>query len=266
MAAKYFEIIVKREDHSVWIMINRPEKLNTITTRVASEILSALEECRFDREVRAVVLTGNGRNFSAGADIKQFYGISIEEAINFHRKLNDVVIKFRSFPKPIIALLHGYALGGGLEISESADIRVATETCIIGQPEIDIGINAGAGGNVILPRLIGHGMALYLALTGSKISASKALEIGLVDMVVPDDSAESFVKGLIEKISEKPYDTVSTIKTVMVNGVGTDVVSALEYEATAFGLLLASDETQDRIGKFVNKHRDNAKNFKSPAD
>lgn len=254
MPEKYLEITIRYEPHSVWILINRPEKLNTITARVADEIISALDECSQDREVRAVVLSGVGKNFSAGADINQFYGISTDAAIAFHRKLNALVLKLRSFPKPVIALLHGYALGGGLELSESADIRVATETCTLGQPEVDIGINAGAGGNVVLPRLIGYGKAMYLALTGSKISAAKAMEIGLVDAVVPDASAESFVRELIGKISEKPYDTVSTIKAVMVSSMASEVSAGLEYEATAFGYLLATEETQKRISSFIGKH------------
>ena len=254
MPEKYLETMIRHEPHSVWILINRPEKLNTITTRVADEIISALDECSQDREVRVVVLSGVGKNFSAGADINQFYGISTDAAIAFHRKLNDLVLKLRSFPKPVIALLHGYALGGGLEISESADIRVATETCTLGQPEVDLGINAGAGGNVVLPRLIGYGKAMYLALTGSKITAAKALEIGLVDAVVPDSSAESFVRELIGKISEKPYDTVSTIKDVMVSSMNSGVPAGLEYEATAFGRLLSTEETRKRISGFISKH------------
>jgi len=254
MPEKYQETTIRHEPHSVWILINRPEKLNTITAGVADEIISALDECSQDRDVRAVVLSSMGKNFSAGADINQFYGISTEAAIAFHRKLNDLVLRIRSFPKPVIALLHGYALGGGLEISESADIRVATETCTLGQPEIDLGINAGAGGNVVLPRLIGYGKAIYLALTGSKISAARAMEIGLVDAVVPDSSAESFVRELIEKISEKPYETVSIIKAVMVNSLNSEVSAGLEYEATAFGYLLASEETQKRISGFIGKH------------
>lgn len=254
MPEKYLETTIRHEPHSVWILINRPEKLNTITAGVADEIISALDECSQDRDVRAVVLSSMGKNFSAGADINQFYGISTEAAIAFHRKLNDLVLRIRSFPKPVIALLHGYALGGGLEISESADIRVATETCTLGQPEIDLGINAGAGGNVVLPRLIGYGKAIYLALTGSKISAARAMEIGLVDAVVPDSSAESFVRELIEKISEKPYETVSIIKAVMVNSLNSEVSAGLEYEATAFGYLLASEETQKRISGFISKH------------
>ena len=254
MPEKYLETTIRHEPHSVWILINRPEKLNTITTRVADEIISALDECSQDREVRVVVLSGVGKNFSAGADVNQFYEMSTDAAIAFHRKLNDLVLKLRSFPKPVITLLHGYALGGGLEISESADIRVATETCTLGQPEVDLGINAGAGGNVVLPRLIGYGKAMYLALTGSKISSAKAMELGLVDAVVPDSSAESFVRELIEKISEKPYDTVSTIKAVMVNSMNSDVSAGLEYEATAFGYLLSTEDTRKRISGFISKH------------
>lgn len=255
MAGEYSEIIVTREGHSMWIRINRPEKMNTVTAPMANEILSALDSVKDDRSISSVVLTGSGKNFSAGADINQFTGIGVEAAMNFHRKLNEVVLAFRTFPKPVIAFLHGYALGGGLEISESADIRIATENCILGQPEVDIGINAGAGGNVVLPRLIGHGKAMYLAVTGSKIPASEALKMGLVDMVILEESAETFVKELTEKIAEKPYETVSTIKSVMVNGSYMDVAAALEYEATAFGYLLGSSGTQERIRKFLDRRK-----------
>ena len=107
---------------------------------------------------------------------------------------------------------------------------------------------------MVLPRLIGYGKAMYLALTGSKITAAKALEIGLVDAVVPDSSAESFVRELIKKISEKPYDTVSTIKDVMVSSMNSGVPAGLEYEATAFGRLLSTEETRKRISGFISKH------------
>ncbi|MEM0155398.1 MAG: enoyl-CoA hydratase/isomerase family protein [Thermoplasmataceae archaeon] len=255
MISQSSEILVDREDHSLWIRLNRPEKLNTLTAEMANEIISALRSAEADRTIRAVIITGNGANFSAGADINQFAGIDPGSAIEFHRKLNEVVLAFRTFPKPIIALLHGYALGGGLEISESADIRIATESCILGQPEVDIGINAGAGGNVVLPRIVGHGKAMYLAITGSKVPASEAFEMGLVDMVVPDESAENYVKDLVAKIANKPYETVSMIKSVMVNGSTVDVRSALEYEAAAFGYLLGTAETQERIKRFLDRRK-----------
>jgi enoyl-CoA hydratase/carnithine racemase len=255
MVSESSEILVDRDDHALWVRLNRPEKMNTVTTEMANEIISSLESVRDDRNVRVVIITGNGANFSAGADINQFADIDPGSAIEFHRKLNEVVLAFRSFPKPIIALLHGYALGGGLEISESADIRIATESCILGQPEIDIGINAGAGGNVVLPRIIGHGKAMFLALTGSKIPASEAFEMGLVDMVVPDESAETYVRDLVAKIAKKPYETISMIKSVMVSGSSMDVTAALEYEASAFGYLLGTAETQERIRRFLDRRK-----------
>ncbi len=236
------------------IWLNRPDKLNSLTVDLVKEV----QEC-FDsldpEESRVVIIRGEGKHFSSGADINGFRELGPMEGFNFHRILNDLVMKIRRFPNPVIAFLHGYSMGGGLEIPESADIRIASDSAVIAQPEINIGINAGAGGNVILPRLVGRGMAMYMILTGDRITAEKAMDIGLVDLVFPDSTAWEQALHTAEKISSKPPDTMRFAKIAVNSAWESSVEASLNLEASLFGNLFSSRETKERISEFLSKSR-----------
>lgn len=249
------EILCSVENHSLNLSLNRPEKLNSLTKKIINEINAALDAAAKNENIKVILIRGSGNNFSSGMDITQFENLSSMDAFNFHRELNKLALRFRDFPKPIIAILRGYALGGGLELAQSADIRIAAESAILGQPEIDLGINAGIGGNAVLPRLVGRGRALYMIFTGDKISARKAYEFGLVDLIFSDSELDERVRDLVQKISEKQSDALYLAKMVVNYGSEFNVSSALEYEAAAFGLLFSKQETKDNVLKFLGRKK-----------
>ncbi len=239
----------------VILKLRNTGKLNAITEGMAGELIAAIEKYEKDDRYRVMLLGGADRNFCSGADITGFANRNTEDALRFHLVLNRVVRTIRSCPKPVLAVLEGYSLGGGLEIAESTDIRIASASAKIGQPEINIGINAGAGGNVILPRLVGRGNAMYLILTGRRISAPEALRMGLVDLVFPDDQLWDEAMKIAMEISSKPVVTVQMAKMAVNNSEDMSVSAALDMEASAFAMLFSTAETKDRIRKFMERER-----------
>lgn len=230
-----------------FIYFNRESKLNTITVEMADEIIESLhsmaENCKS-------IIIGGRKNFSAGADIMQFNDLSPLRAYAFHRKLNELALYFRQYKRPVISFLNGYVLGGGLEISLSTDIRICSDNAILGQPEINLGINAGAGGNVILPSVIGRNRALYMILTGEKISAKTAYEFGLVDIL--SDNALNKAIETAELINSMPENTATLAKRA-VNGSSDNIAKNLDYEAALFGILFSEKETKNRINNFIKR-------------
>ncbi len=241
-------IDVKIDDGIGYIYFSRENKLNTITVDMVNEIMNSMDNLK--DKVKVVIIEGK-KNFSAGADINQFKNINPIDAYNFHLKLNELLKYFREYDLPIISVLNGYALGGGLELSLSTDIRICSAHAILGQPEINIGINAGAGGNVILSKVIGRNRALYLILTGEKIDAKKAYEFGLVDIISDDPENEAL--RIAKIIKEKPLTTVKLAKRVVNKSFDASLDLSIDYEATVFGLLFSDGETKDRINKFFKK-------------
>jgi enoyl-CoA hydratase/carnithine racemase len=246
-------IVIEKNPPLAWVYLNRPEKLNVLTLSMAEELCVSLKALEKDAGIKVVLVAGKGKNFCAGADVNQFVEYTPMEALNFHRKLNEVGLTMRYLLKPVIAVLNGYALGGGLELAESADIRLASSSARLGQPEVDLGINAGAGGNVVLPRLVGRSMSMYLALTGEIITAREAFRIGLVDLLVPESGLKQKASELAMKIAQKPFPTVEMIKSAINHAADIDVKSALEYEASLFGLLFSTRNTKDAVSNFLKK-------------
>ncbi|MEM0140160.1 MAG: enoyl-CoA hydratase/isomerase family protein [Ferroplasma sp.] len=245
---EYKNIVAVQNGLIETIYFNREENLNTITVEMADEIMAKMEEVKTSIKV---VIIGAKTNFSAGADIKQFKNMNPEEAYNFHRKLNELAMFFRNYDHPVIAFLNGYVLGGGLELSLSTDIRVCSNNARLGQPELNIGINAGAGGNVVLPHVVGRNRALYMILTGEKINARQAYEFGLVDILADDSEKEAVrIAKLIEKMPNIP---IKLSKRAVNKSFDGNFQLSMDYEAALFGLLFSTDETKERIKKFFEK-------------
>ncbi len=182
----YETLLVDAADGVATITINRAEKRNALNAAVRAELIAAVDALRADDQVRVIVLTGAGdKAFVAGADIGEFAERTpIEQRdVMAERRIFD---ELAACPKPTIAMINGFALGGGCELAMACDIRIAAESARLGQPEIKLGIIPGGGGTQRLPRLVGSGTALRLILTGELIDAREALRIGLVDMVHPD--------------------------------------------------------------------------------
>ncbi|WP_237265197.1 enoyl-CoA hydratase/isomerase family protein [Thermoplasma sp. Kam2015] len=232
---------------ALYVYLNRPDRKNAIDLETVYDLEKILDDSASDDSIRAVVLSGEGKDFSAGADINMLASFDSASAYEFRMAMNRVSRKIRDLPKPVIAVLKGYSLGGGLEIAESADIRIALKDAVIGQPEISIGINAGAGGNVILPRIVGAGRAMYMAMTGRKMSAMEAKAMGLVDEVVED---EDQVRSIVDDIAGKPQATLQYIKKLVNASLDLPIDRAMEEEALYFSMLFTKKEITDLLLKW----------------
>lgn len=249
---KNFVHVYYRETPPIaWIVINRPDKLNALNREVIRDMISALEEAKSDK-VKVVIITGKGRAFSAGADVKMFEGLRPMEAFELSKELNEAFRKIREFPKPVIAMVNGFALGGGLELAMACDLRVASEKAQFGQPEITLGIVSGAGGSYRLPELVGIAKAKELLFTGDVIGAEEALNIGLVNKVVPHDRLEEETRSLAMKIADRPAKALEIYKALL-NG------AKLDKEILAFGLVFGTEDSQEGIRAFLERRKPNFK-------
>src|SRR5713226_3855418 len=196
-------VLIEKRGRIAIVTVNRPDKLNALNIATRNDILAAFEQLEHDDEVRVVIITGAGEKaFIAGADINEFAGMTAikQRTVMKGRRAFDSV---EDFPKPVIAMINGFALGGGCELALSCDIRIASSKAKLGQPEIKLGIIPGGGGTQRLTRLIGEGKAMELILTGDLIDASHAKEIGLVNTVVPVADLRSTVVELATRIADK---------------------------------------------------------------
>ncbi len=249
-------IQVQVEDRLAIVTINRPEVRNALNSQVVRELAAAFESLSADDRVGAIVLTGAGdKAFVAGADIKEMVGKSGLEMQAFSelgRRLGDAM---EGCPKPILAAINGYALGGGCEIAMACDIRLASENAKIGQAEINVGIIPGFGGSQRLPRLVGPGWAAQMVLTGEAVDAATAERIGLVNRVVPQDRLLEETKALARKILEKSPVAVSLAKACLRAAQEMPLSQGLSYETAAFGVAGATQDKVEGMTAFIEKRK-----------
>ncbi|MEM0337173.1 MAG: enoyl-CoA hydratase-related protein [Candidatus Caldarchaeum sp.] len=253
----YSEILVERKPPVTKIILNRPHRLNTITPKMIEELTDALLKAWSDRETRVVVLRGAGeRAFSAGADVTAFTEIKTrQDAEKFLRAFQELMNILESMPKPVIAAIDGYALGGGCELIMGCDIRIATDRSEFGQPEINLGLIPGAGGTQRLPRLIGVARALELTLLGNRISAEEAYRIGLVNKVVKPENLEQEVQTLAEKLASQPPLAVRAVKQLIYMTREAPLSKGLAMERMFFADLLFTKDFMEGISAFFAKRK-----------
>ncbi len=248
-------LLLEREGRVAILTVNRPSKLNALNQEVRDLALEYLEEIENDDSVGAVVITGAGdKAFIAGADIGEFEGRSPfdqREAMRFPRVF-DVMA---GFPKPVIAMINGFCLGGGCELSMSCDIRIASDRARIGQPEINLGLIPGGGGTQRLPRLVGMGQAMKMILSGDMIGAEEAHRIGLVDDVVPHEELREKTLEMAAKIASKSPLTVRVAKEAMRASERMSIEDGIVYERDLFCLCFSTEDKKEGVEAFLGKRK-----------
>jgi len=240
-------------DRIATITINRPDKLNALNQHTIDELSAAIDEARARADVAGVILTGAGRAFVAGADIGELQGHGAISAKALAQRGQDVFRRFETSPKPVIAAVNGFALGGGCELAMACHLRIASETAKFGQPEVKLGLIPGYGGTQRLPRLVGRGRALELLLTGEMIDAAEAWRIGLVNRVVPGPELMSAASAMLRQILANGPLAVAHCIELVNRGADATLDDALTLEATAFGLLAATDDKREGTRAFLEK-------------
>jgi enoyl-CoA hydratase len=245
----YENIIFEKEENIAIITFNRPEAMNALNNQTRAEFRAAIDDVASDDEVKVLILTGSGKAFVAGSDIKEFNATTPFAAHNIMR-LGEMVEKLE---KPVIAAVNGFCLGGGNEIAMGCDIIIASEKAKFGQTEINIGIIPGGGGTQRLPRLIGVGRAKELIYTGDIIRAEEADRLGLVNRVVPMDELMPAAKELAKKIATKSAAALKLAKTAINRGMQTNLESGLKYEYELYSLSLSLEDKLEGVNAFLEK-------------
>ena len=240
------------EDGVGTIRVDRP-KMNALDIQVQEEIRAAAHEATARDDVRAVVVYGGEKVFAAGADVKEMAGMSHAEMVARAGHLQSAFTAVARIPKPVVAAVTGYALGGGCELALCADIRIAGEGATLGQPEILLGIIPGAGGTQRLTRLVGTSRAKDLIFTGRFVKADEALRIGLVDQVVPDDEVYTAAKTWAGQFTKAAALAMRAAKESIDRGIEVDLDTGLEIERAQFAALFATEDRTAGMTSFVEQ-------------
>ena len=249
----YQHLTVSVQDRIATLTVNRPDKLNALNAIVIGELGRAIDELVASEDVGAVILTGAGRAFVAGADIAELSAVSALEGRRLARRGQEIFRRFETSPKPTVAAVNGFALGGGCELAMACHVRVAAEGAKFGQPEVKLGLIPGYGGTQRLPRLVGRGRALQLLLTGEMIDAHEALRIGLVNRVVPGDQLLSAATSMIQQMLMNAPLALGACIDAVDRGLQMALDDALVLEATQFGVLITTSDTAEGTRAFLEK-------------
>lgn len=235
------------------IHLNRPKQLNALSHDVLKTLVQILDQAKSDKSVKAILLTGEGKGFCAGADIKELASLTGADGLEFARYGQEVMIKLENLGKPSLAAIHGFALGGGCELAMAATMRVAAEGTVFGQPEIKLGVIPGFGGTQRLARLVGKGRALDICLTGKKVNVNDALAWGLVTEITPVDELQTrAIAVLTDLIKLGPIAMQSIITTINV-GYDLSLDEAFELEASHFAICCTTKDKQEGVSAFLEK-------------
>jgi enoyl-CoA hydratase len=253
-------VVVERENAIGIISMNRPSALNALNSETLSDLKTAVKAMGEDPEVSVIIITGTGEKaFVAGADIKEMQDMTPLEARTFMHFGQRVFSDIDNSPKPVIAAVNGYALGGGCELALSCDIILASESAKFGLPEVTLGIHPGFGGTQRLPRLVGAAKAKEMIFTGEMIDAEEAKAIGLVNKVVPRDKLMDEAKDLANKILKNGQIAIRLVKSAINAGLNVPLDKGLAYEAETQGLAFATEDKSEGLNAFLEKRKPNFK-------
>jgi enoyl-CoA hydratase len=240
----------------LWITINRPQVLNALNAKVLEELRAALMMAEKDEKIKVILITGAGEKaFVAGADIKELESVGPLEAGDFCHRGQDLFNAIEKLEKPVIAVINGFALGGGCELALACDVRIASAKAIVGQPEINLGLIPGYGGTQRLARLAGKGKALELILTGDMIDALEAEKIGIINRVVAPEKLKEEAVALAKKMAEKSLKTMGLVKRAIHDGLEMGLSQGCAYEASLFAQACATADKKEGIRAFLDKRK-----------
>jgi len=251
----YKTISLDKKDGIGFLLLNRPEVRNAFNQVMIDEIRESLECIRKDKEIRVLIVTGAGKAFQAGADIAELRRMSPLELLRWNDGIVRINAALESLPQPVIAAINGAAMGGGLELALACTIRVMEESAKIGLPEVKLGIIPGTGGTIRLPRLIGIGRAAKLILTGDPIGAKDALELGLVDEMVPDGSVLKAAEDLARRIISNAPIAVELAKDAIMIGRDLPVEHAVQYSQKNCVTCFSTEDMKEGTSAFLEKRK-----------
>ena len=238
------------------ITVQRPEKLNALNRQTLEALDAAFAEAAADDEVRVVVLTGAGsKAFVAGADIAEMTTLSPVQGRDFSLLGQQLMRRIERLPKPVIAMVNGFALGGGMELAMACHLRIAADNAKVGQPEINLGLIPGFGGTQRLLRLAGRAAALELCLLGAPIDAARALQLGLVNRVVPAAELEAETLKLATQLANAAPLALRGILDAINIGGECAISEGLEYESAQFGLMFSTEDMREGTGAFLERRK-----------
>ncbi len=251
----YQTLLTSSENGILVITINRPDKLNALNKTVFDELNLVLDEVYTDSNIKSVIITGAGsKAFVAGADIQEFSGLSKDEAMSLAKRGQDTYFRIENAPKPIVAAVNGFALGGGCELAMSCHFRLAADNAKFGQPEVNLGLIPGYGGTQRLVQLIGKGRAMELLMSGKMIDANTAGSWGLINEVTPAESLLDRTKEILTLIMSKaPLAVASCIKTA--NAVFDEKVDGYDLEIREFGKCFVTEDVKEGTSAFLEKRK-----------
>lgn len=250
----YNTLLTKLENGIFTITINRPDKMNALNQEVMSDLDKVMDEVYNNAEIRSVIITGSGaKAFVAGADISEFSGLSQQQGMALAKRGQDIFFKVENSPKPVIAAVNGFALGGGCELAMACHMRVASENAKFGQPEVNLGLIPGYGGTQRLTMLIGKGRAIELLLTGNMIDANTALQSGLVNYVVPQDKVMEKARSILEIINSKGPIAIS--KCINAANHAFTGIKGYEQEIFGFSECFSTEDVKEGTAAFLEKRK-----------
>ncbi len=253
-------LILTIESGICTVTINNPESLNALNSEMLNELGLAFDYILSLDNTRVVVITGAGRSFVAGADISEMSGMNEAEGVEFGKRGTSIFRKIETFPKPVIAAVNGFALGGGCELAMSCDFRIASEKAKFGQPEVTLGITPGFSGTVRLTKIVGSGVAKEMIYTGKIIDAAEALRIGLVNEVTPVEELMNRVNEIAAKIALNAPLAVRYSKEAVNKAIDSDIDTASGYENRLFGRCFTTEDQKEGMQAFLEKRKPIFKN------
>jgi enoyl-CoA hydratase len=253
---EYKNLLVEKKGAVLVVTINRERALNALNKEVIGELQQLFSFHWTDDTIRCVVLTGSGEKaFVAGADITELADVDVRSGTELSARGLYLMKSIQNFPKPVIAAINGFALGGGCELAMACDIRLASEKAKMGQPEVNLGIIPGYGGTQRLPRLVGKGKALQLILTGEIISAQEAYRIGLVDELYPPDQLMAKAMEMAELICAKAPMAISAAKECINRGLDINLTAGCDLEKATFGSICGTGDKNEGMEAFLEKRK-----------